>query len=156
MTLIRDEPAESAFAFEGHCLTLGWSGGSAFVVLVGLGCEAFWSRSHRSRYRFVRSDPKVEALPMSILVRFTPTALTAEKYDKTIRMLEDAKAEFPPPGLAYHVCFGSEGNLLVSEIWDTREQFEAFGEHLMPILAEAGIEFSDAPNIIEVHNIIER
>ena len=33
-------------------------------------------------------------------------------------------------------------NLLVSEIWDTQGQFEAFGARLMPILAEAGIEFS--------------
>ncbi|MBA3267339.1 MAG: hypothetical protein H0T70_03650 [Acidimicrobiia bacterium] len=93
---------------------------------------------------------------MSIVVRFSPTSLTAEKYDKTIRVLEEAKEAFPPPGLDYHICFGSEGNLLVSEIWDTREQFEAFGERLMPILAEVGIEFSAAPAIFEVHNLIKR
>ncbi len=93
---------------------------------------------------------------MSIVVRFSPKSLSAEKYDKTIRVLEEAKADFHPPGLDYHVCFGSEGNLLVSEIWDTREQFEAFGEHLMPILTEAGIEFSGDPVIFEVHNTIKR
>ena len=92
---------------------------------------------------------------MSIVVRFNPTSLTAAKYDQTVRRLEGAGA-FPPDGLDYHVCFGSDGNLRVSEIWDSREQFEAFGERLLPILAEAGIEFSGEPEIFEVHNSIKR
>ena len=94
---------------------------------------------------------------MSIVVRFTPTNLTTEKYDESLRRLEEADAvEFPPDGLDYHICFGSEGNLRVSEIWDSREQLEAFGEKLMPILADTGIEFSGEPEILEVHNIIKR
>jgi hypothetical protein len=93
---------------------------------------------------------------MSIVVRFNPASLTAEKYDETTRMLEEAGVDFPPEGLDYHVCFGSEGNLRVSEIWDSREQFEAFGERLMPVLTEAGIEFSGEPEVFEVHNIEKR
>jgi hypothetical protein len=93
---------------------------------------------------------------MSICVRFNPADLTAEKYDESTRMLEQAGVEFPPEGLEYHVCFGSEGNLRVSEIWDSREQFEAFGERLMPVLTEAGIEFSGEPEVFEVHNIEKR
>ena len=92
---------------------------------------------------------------MSIVVRFNPTNLTTEKYDETVRRLEEAGA-WPPDGLDYHVFFGSEGNLRVSEIWDSREQLEAFGEKLMPILADNGIEFSGDPEIFEVHNIIKR
>ena len=92
---------------------------------------------------------------MSIVVRFNPTSLTAEKYDATLPRIEEA-GEWPPDGLDYHVCFGSEGNLRVSEIWDSREQFEAFGERLLPILADAGIEFSGPPEIFEVHNILRR
>ena len=93
---------------------------------------------------------------MSIVVRFTPTNLTTQKYDESLRRLEEADVQFPPDGLEYHVCFGSEGNLRVSEIWDSREQLEAFGERLMPILADIGIEFSGEPDILEVHNIIKR
>ena len=93
---------------------------------------------------------------MSIVVRFSPTSLTAEQYDNSTSKLEEAGVEFPPDGLDYHVCFGSEGNLRVSEIWDSREQFEAFGERLMPVLSEAGIEFSAEPEIFEVHNIEKR
>jgi hypothetical protein len=93
---------------------------------------------------------------MSIVVRFHPAGLTAEKYDATTRQLEEAGVEFPPEGMDYHVCFGSDGDLRVSEIWDSREQFEAFGERLMPVLSEAGIEFSREPEIFEVHNIERR
>ncbi len=93
---------------------------------------------------------------MSIVVRFSPVSLTAEKYDESLRRLEETEVKFPPDGLDYHVCFGSEGNLRVSEIWDSREQLEAFGERLMPLLADAGIEFSAEPEIFEVHNMIKR
>ena len=84
---------------------------------------------------------------MSIVVRLRPaSSVTAEQYDKSWEALEKAKLEWPPAGLDYHVCFfGPDGNVLVSQIWDTQEQFEAFGERLIPVLAEAGIEFSAPP-----------
>jgi hypothetical protein len=92
---------------------------------------------------------------MSIVVRFQPTSLTSEQYDESLRRLNES-GDFPPDGLDYHVCFGSEGNLRVSEIWDSREQLESFGERLMPLLADVGIEFSGEPEIFEVHNIVKR
>ena len=58
---------------------------------------------------------------MSIVVRFSPIALTANKYDETIRQIKNA-GEWPPAGLDYHVCFGADGNLKVSETWNSREQ----------------------------------
>ena len=94
---------------------------------------------------------------MSICVRFNPSNLTGEKYDETNSLLEEEGVGYPPEGLDYHVCFGpDEGNLRVSEIWDSREQFEAFGERLMPVLSKAGIEFSGEPEIFYVHNIDKR
>ncbi len=91
---------------------------------------------------------------MSILIRFTPASLTAEQYDSTIRTLEQA-GDFPPDGMDLHVCFGSDGNLRVSEVWDSREQLDAFGERLMPVLADAGID-PGQPEIVDVHNVIKR
>ena len=92
---------------------------------------------------------------MSIVVRFAPaSATTTEQYDETIRRLEEDGA-LPPDGQDYHVCFDTDGNLKVSEIWDSREQFEAFGERLMPILADVGIDPGE-PEIVEIHNIIRR
>jgi hypothetical protein len=92
---------------------------------------------------------------MSIVVRFSPKSMTAEQYDKTVRMLED-QGVFPPEGLDYHVCFGSDGDLRVSEIWDSQEQFEAFGKRLTPILSEVGIQASAPPEHFEVHNVMKR
>ena len=92
---------------------------------------------------------------MSVLIRFAPASLTAEQYDESVRRLEEAGV-FPAEGMDYHVCFGPEGNLRVSEIWDSREQLEAFGERLLPVLTDAGIEFSGPPDVFEVHNIIKR
>jgi hypothetical protein len=92
---------------------------------------------------------------MSIVVRFKPTNLTTEKYEESVRRLKEA-GTWPPDGLEYHVFFGSEGSLHVSEIWDSREQLKAFGERLMPILADIGIEFSGDPEIFEVHGIVKR
>ena len=93
---------------------------------------------------------------MSLVVRAVPKALTAEKYDESIRRLEAAGIKMPPDGMDYHVCFGSEGNLRVSEIWDSKEQLEAFGERLMPVLSDLGIEFEDDFEVMEIHNIIKR
>jgi hypothetical protein len=43
----------------------------------------------------------------------------------------------------------------VSEIWDSREQLDAFGERLRPVLADAGIDPGE-PEILDIHNIIRR
>jgi quinol monooxygenase YgiN len=91
-----------------------------------------------------------------VLVRFTAAPnMTAEKYDETIKRLE-AGAQWPPDGLSYHVAFSSGGSFRVSEIWDSREQFDAFGKTLMPVLTDVGVELAGEPEMLEVHNIIER
>jgi hypothetical protein len=59
-------------------------------------------------------------------------------------------------GLEYHVAFRSNGEFRVSEIWDSWEQFDAFGERLMPVLKDVGIELVDKPEMLEIHNIIKR
>ena len=92
----------------------------------------------------------------SVLVRFTgATGMTAEQYDETVRRLKGS-GEWPPAGLDYHVAFKSGGHFRVSEIWDSSEQLDAFGKHLMPVLADVGIELSGEPEKLEIHNIIRR
>lgn len=95
---------------------------------------------------------------MSIAVRFKPTSLTAETYDESTRQLEEAGVDPRPEGLDRHICFGTEGDLQVIEIWDSLEEFQAFGERLaqLPVLAELGIEFSAPPEIFEIHRVVKR
>jgi len=92
---------------------------------------------------------------MSIVVRFHPKNVTIAQYEDVLRR-EEGTGKFPPHGRDYHICFGTDGDLHVSEIWDSREQFQAYGEVLMPILAGAGIQFSGDPEVFEVHNVIKR
>jgi hypothetical protein len=88
---------------------------------------------------------------MSMLVRLSPESLTAEKYDEVRRRLSEA-GHWPPDGLEYHVCFGTDDQLKVSEIWASNEQFEAFGEHLLPLLEDAGITQSNRPEVVGIYN----
>jgi hypothetical protein len=86
-------------------------------------------------------------------MRFAPQGMTAAKYDECVKRLEQAGAG-SPAGRLYHVCFGDKDNLRVSDIWDSRDSFERFGEALKPVLDELGIDPGE-PEVLEVHNIIE-
>lgn len=92
---------------------------------------------------------------MSIVVRLHPANLTMAQYEDVVRR-EETTGKFPPDGREYHVCFGTDGDLLISEIWDSVEQLQAYGEVLMPILADAGLELSAEPEVFEVRNINKR
>jgi hypothetical protein len=91
---------------------------------------------------------------MSMLIRFSPPSLTAAQYDEVVRRLNE-EGVFPAEGLDYEICFGSDANLKVSQVWDSQEQLDAFGARLRPILADLGID-PGAPEVVEVHNIIRR
>jgi hypothetical protein len=97
-----------------------------------------------------------DARKQKLLVRFTTAAnVNTDQYDETISRLEKS-GDWPPEGLEYHVAFRSNGNFRVSEVWDSREQFDAFGARLMPLLKELGIELRGEPEMLEVHNIVTR
>jgi hypothetical protein len=89
---------------------------------------------------------------MSIVARFRPSGMTKQQYDQASQQIE-AKLDWPPDGLQMHVCFGDDGDLSVSEIWESREKMEAFGERLMPALQEAGIQLSSEPEVYEIHQL---
>ena len=92
---------------------------------------------------------------MSIVVRFNPTNVDRAKYDASIRGPGRGREVAESSGLKMHVAFGDENNMKVSEIWASREQFQAFGEGLMPILTDIGIEFSGEPEVFEVQNLVK-
>ena len=92
---------------------------------------------------------------MSIVVRFNPTNVDRAKYDESVRRLNEAGLWPNPDGLELHVAFGDEDNMRVSEIWSSKEQFQAFGEKLMPILSDIGIDLSGEPEVFEVQNLVK-
>jgi hypothetical protein len=98
----------------------------------------------------VVSDVEV-VMPVALL--FTPTSMTAEQYGRVIEQL-DACGAGAPPGRRFHACFGPSHRLTLFEVWDTIEEFHAFGTTLMPILAKEQIEMAP-PEPLEIHGIIE-
>src|SRR5438105_15337128 len=92
------------------------------------------ARGAASAIRIRLPCPLARRIVMSIVVRFHPMHLTIAQYDDVVRR-EEGTGKFPPEGRDYHVCFGTDGDLRVSEIWYSQEQLQAYGEVLLPILA---------------------
>src|SRR3954453_7633971 len=102
------------------------------------------------------SASRTRRTEMSIVVRYAPVpSSTIEQYDEVMRRLQEP-GEMPADGFEYHVAFLSDGQLLVSEVWDSQQHLEAFGARIMPLLADVALEHSGQPEIFEVHNIIRR
>jgi hypothetical protein len=87
---------------------------------------------------------------MSIVVRYPPSNVTRQQYD-SVRGALGAAGEWPADGCQIHVLFGDESDIRVSEIWESREKLEAFGEKLRPRMDEEGIQLSGEPEVFEAH-----
>jgi len=90
---------------------------------------------------------------MAITMTVTPRSMDARQYDEVLKRLENAGAS-APPGRLYHVCFGTGTSLRVVDVWESQDAFNAFGQTLLPILQQMGID-PGQPEAAEVHNIIK-
>jgi len=96
---------------------------------------------------------------MSIVAVFQSPTLTRETYEETVRRLTNGKrsrmespADWPVPGLLVHVAGQTEKGFRVVDVWTSEEAFRRFGEKLMPILKEVGIE--GAPEVYQAHAFV--
>jgi hypothetical protein len=85
---------------------------------------------------------------MSIVVRFPTSNVTKEQYD-SVRAALEGSGDWPPDGCLVHVAFGDAQDVHVSEIWESPEKLQAFGEKLQPHLAAAGVQLSGEPEVFE-------
>jgi hypothetical protein len=88
--------------------------------------------------------------------RFVKTGITPAEYDQMREKL--GVGDTPPAGGVFHAAgVDEDGKIRVFEVWDSREQAEAWGEKVMAVRTEAG--FGDGPPSIEyldVHRIVQR
>jgi len=88
--------------------------------------------------------------------RFVKTGITPDEYDQMREKL--GVGDTPPAGGVFHAAaVGEDGKIRVFEVWDSREQAEAWGEKVMAVRTEAG--FGDGPpsiEYLEVHNVVQR
>jgi hypothetical protein len=84
---------------------------------------------------------------------FQPTGFTTDIYDEGNRRLEQAGAGFGQvPGRTFHCAMEADGQVTVFDVWESMEQFEKFGETLVPILRELGADPGE-PMVMTVHNL---
>lgn len=88
---------------------------------------------------------------MAISVYFHPEGMTLDQFNEVHRRLLAAGAA-EPPGRIHHSCFGEDGQLMVYDVWESEESFQAFGQTLMPILGEIGLDPGE-PAVMPVHRL---
>ena len=90
---------------------------------------------------------------MAIAIYFHPEAMSAGQYDEIMQKLE-AAGQANPKGRSHHSTFGPPDHLMVYDVWDSQADFDAFGQTLMPILAEMGVD-PGQPDVMPVHNVVQ-
>lgn len=88
---------------------------------------------------------------MALGIYFAVKGMTAEKYATVHRQLE-AVGQGNPRGRTFHAGFRAADGIHVFDVWESQESFEAFGQHLMPILVQNGIDPGE-PKIGEIELI---
>ena len=90
---------------------------------------------------------------MAILVSFTIPTMNVENYTNGVNALE-AAGSGSPNGRIYHIAaLQADGSFIINDVWESAESFDTFGQILMPILIESGVEPVE-PKIYPVHNSI--
>ena len=90
---------------------------------------------------------------MPIAVYFHPEAMSATQYDEIMEKLR-AAGQGTPTGRSHHSAFGPDDHLMVYDVWDSQESFDAFGQTLMPVLEQLGVD-AGQPDVMSIHNIVQ-
>jgi hypothetical protein len=95
---------------------------------------------------------------MAIGVIFIFPGATVDQYEEVCRGINNgqpmrALADWPGGGCLSHAAGATPEGLRVTDVWESPEKFQAFGEMLMPHLAQAGIQPAE-PTVFPVHNFV--
>ena len=90
---------------------------------------------------------------MAYAYQFNPASMSASQYTECIARVEAAGAG-NPPGRRYHVAYGLPDHIQIFDVWESAEDFERFGQTLVPILSALGVD-PGTPDVEEIVNIIE-
>ena len=85
-------------------------------------------------------------------IYISPDNLTAELHAEGRRRLEAAGA--PEAAMKLHAVFGEADHLMVFDIWESQEAWDAFLVYLMPVLQDLGVTMSGAPDIMPIVDLV--
>lgn len=95
---------------------------------------------------------------MAIVAVFQGPGLTQDAYEASIEKLTGRKggmkapSDWPVAGLLAHVAGNGPTGFRVVDVWESEQSFQSFGNALMPILNELGIEAQ--PEIYPAHTVV--
>lgn len=96
---------------------------------------------------------------MAIGVFFNFPGATTEQYDEVCRGLNNGQplrslSDWPGDGCLAHLAGATPEGLHIADVWESPEKFQAFGEKLMPLAQQAGIQLTE-PVVFPVHNFVK-
>ena len=95
---------------------------------------------------------------MPVVAVFQSPSFTQEQYDESVRKITGGKesvespADWPVEGLLSHIAGQGPNGFRVVDVWASEEAFRRFGETLMPVLQEIGVE--GEPEIYSTHAFV--
>lgn len=95
---------------------------------------------------------------MPVVVVFQGPSFTQERYEESVSKITGGKnslespADWPVEGLLAHAAGQAEGGFRVVDVWESEEAFGRFGETLIPILQEMGVE--GQPEVYPAHTFV--
>ena len=94
---------------------------------------------------------------MPIVLVHQGPGLTKESYEEAVRRLSgktrlESTADWPVEGILAHAAGEAEGGFRVVDVWDSEEAARRFGETLVPILQEVGVEAQ--PEMYPAHTFV--
>jgi hypothetical protein len=85
-------------------------------------------------------------------------SLTQERYEELVRKLTSGKsrmetrADWPVEGVLVHIAGQSEHGFRIVDVWESEEAARRFGEELMPLLKETGVD--EEPEMYPAHTFV--
>jgi hypothetical protein len=90
---------------------------------------------------------------MAVAVILDFNGATLDQYDQVIDKMELPPGGPGPRGALFHWVTATDDGIRVTDVWETREQFEQFAdEQIGPYSQEVGLPGPPALTFHEVHN----
>ena len=94
---------------------------------------------------------------MAVVLVHQGAGLTKETYEETVRRVTgkstmESAADWPVEGLLAHAAGEAPGGFRVVDVWESEEAAGRFGETLIPILRDVGVEAE--PEIYPAHTFV--
>jgi hypothetical protein len=83
--------------------------------------------------------------------------VTKEQYEASVRRLTsrgrlESPADWPTQGILAHIAGEGPNGFRVVDVWESEDAFRQFGETLLPILQEIGVQ--GQPEVYPAHTFV--